>query len=81
MADSLDDLAGRPGWTLEAGRAVYGQPGQWHAVVRQPAIPPRPRDRYVISVIDPSGNAMAVRYASEVWEAARVAEGSVRGRG
>lgn len=80
MADSLDDLAGRTGWTVEGGRATFGQPGQWHAVVRKPVHPARPRDRYVISVIDPHGRAAAVRYASEVWEAARVAEGSVRGR-
>lgn len=79
MAESITSLGDRPGWTVEGDVATYcPQPGAWRACVRA-SRESRYYARWSIVLIDPHGKAHHVSHASMLGEAARVAEGRVRG--
>ena len=81
MADDLAALADRPGWTVTDRLATYQPtPGGWRADVRPVTQPGRLVARWHVAVVDPNGRAAFVRIASGTAEAARLAEGAVRGR-
>ncbi len=82
MAESLDGLADRPGWSLAGSVASYAPVARgWIARVRPLRLPGRSRDRFHIAVVDERGVARYTFIASTVAEARRIAEANVDGRG
>ena len=81
VADTIDDLAGRPGWTVEGVVATYApEPGSWTAKVRL-AQQAKYYARWHVAIIGPDSRARYVSHASLLGEAVRVAERTVRGQG
>ena len=79
MAENLDSLGDHADWTVQGDVATY-QPNDlgWSARVRASG-----ESKYYahwhVAIIDPFGRAHWVMHASQLAEAARVAESRVRG--
>ena len=81
MAEDLDALAARPGWTVDGPVATFApRAGDWYARVRQPQTAERPHMRWHVAIVAPSGSVAYTSHASSVAEARRTAEGQVRAR-
>lgn len=76
----LDELADRPGWTVQGSGVATYQPteGGWSAVVRESRVDGHTYWRWNVAVIDERGTARYVRIAVTAAEAVRIAERSVR---
>jgi hypothetical protein len=78
VAEEIQTLADRPGWTIDGNVATYApRPGAWTAKVRVTQ-PDKYHATLHVAIIDASGNARSVSYAGRLDEAVRVAEGSAR---
>lgn len=79
--DDVEALASRPGWIVDGPVATYQpEPGNWCAQVRRILQPARAAERWNIAIRDPHGRVQYVEKATSIGEAARVAEGHVRGK-
>jgi hypothetical protein len=79
--DGVEALIGRSGWIVDGPVAAYApEPGNWCARVRRVAQPSRGSERFHVAIISPRGTAAYAQFASSIGEAARVAEGQVRGK-
>jgi hypothetical protein len=79
MAETIESLGDRTGWKVDGDVATYcPKPGGWSARVRA-APNSKYYARWMVAIVDQHGNARYVTHASMLGEAARIAEGRVRG--
>jgi hypothetical protein len=79
--ESIADLEGRPGWTVDGPRATFRMsPTGWSAMVRQVVPIGHTYSVWFVSIVDPTSAARYTKTASRLVDAMVIAERQVRGR-